>query len=403
MVVLEYCSRSAKGISDYMGFFEGGLRPLVQSVLTHDNPLYVQYYVTARCNLRCEQCNVIFANGDQEECSIEQVGAIARNLRQIGTSVVLLTGGEPFARSDLPEIAETFISEGVHPRLQTNGFASDSALRRLGEVGAHDISISLDSLKPDLQDKINGDFVNSWAKALEKVAIISEVFPSDSFCAFGCVLSPSNLDQIVPLIRFATEIGWWVSLVPAHQTTTHEPRSFATYDPSLVFNPEDFGRVAEVLNSVRLMKRAGFNLYDSDEYLDDIYRYVTGAPLRWRRRNENVCDSPNLYFAIQPNGDMAVCCDYRLSRRISVFDPDFPLQYQRRQMFDEVNQIARRCSGCMYGSFPEISISARYFKPMIERARLFLKPDRNVKLRRMSAAELASLATQLSTTSWKYE
>jgi len=111
-----------------MGFFEGGIKPLAASVLTHQQPLYVQYYVTARCNLRCQQCNIIYANGDQEECTLEQAKGIAKNLAAIGTSIVLLTGGEPFARADLPEIAKAFIDEGVHPRLQTNGFASDDAL-----------------------------------------------------------------------------------------------------------------------------------------------------------------------------------------------------------------------------------------------------------------------------------
>ena len=127
-----------------MGFFEGGIRPLISSVVTHRQPLYVQYYVTARCNLRCQQCNVIYANGDQEECSLDQAKAIAANLASIGTSIVLLTGGEPFARSDLPEIAEAFIREGIHPRIQTNGFASREQLERMVDAGVKDISISLD-------------------------------------------------------------------------------------------------------------------------------------------------------------------------------------------------------------------------------------------------------------------
>ena len=74
-------------------FFEGGLAPLASSVLMRENPLYVQYYVTARWNLRCEQCNVIYANADQEEATTAQARAIAENLAAIGTSIVLLTGG----------------------------------------------------------------------------------------------------------------------------------------------------------------------------------------------------------------------------------------------------------------------------------------------------------------------
>jgi MoaA/NifB/PqqE/SkfB family radical SAM enzyme len=382
---------------EMMGFFEGGIRPLVSSVLTHRQPLYVQYYVTARCNLRCQQCNVIYANGDQEECSLDQAKAIAANLAKIGTSIVLLTGGEPFARSDLPEIAEAFIKQGIHPRIQTNGFASQKQLERMVEVGVKDISISLDSLSPGLQETINGGVEDSWHRALEKVVEINEIFPPDAFCAFGCVLAPSNIDQVPGIVKFATEIGWWVSLVPAHQSSPRSPRSFATYDRQLVFAESDYPKVQTVLQSVHDLKQDGYNLYDSDEYLKDIYRYITRNPITWRRRNQNVCDAPNLYFAIQPNGDMSVCCDYRLSTKYPVWDPKFPDQYAQQLMNDEAHEVAKACSGCMYGSFPEITISARYFKPMFQRAVLFATDNGQRSLKKVSFKELLDLASQFNT------
>lgn len=379
-----------------MKFFEGGYLPLVASVVTHSRPIYVQFYLTARCNLRCVQCNVIYSNGDQEECTLTQIREIAKNLKRIGTSIVLLTGGEPFARVDLPEIVSAFVEAGIHPRLQTNGFATLDALKSVVAAGARDISISLDSLVPSTQDSINGGFDGTWGDALETVARVNQTFPTDSFCAFGTVLSPMNFQEIPSIVKFATEIGWWVSLVPAHQSPPHEPRSFATYDVSLRFERNDFNGLREVIKEVKDLRKSGFNLYDSDEYLDDIVRYVTGDPIRWRRRNEGLCDSPNLYFAIQPNGRMAVCCDYRLDTSFSVFDSEFPDRYLNEEMFDEAREIARRCSGCMYGSFPEITISARYLRPMIDRLRLFSAPNTN-RHRPMSRAEIESIAAGFRT------
>src|SRR5450631_1088795 len=97
----------------YSKFFEGGIPRLAASVVTKDSPAYVQFYVTARCNLTCEQCNVIYANADQEEATTDQCRKIAENLARIGTSVVLLTGGEPFVRKDIVEIAKAMIDHGV--------------------------------------------------------------------------------------------------------------------------------------------------------------------------------------------------------------------------------------------------------------------------------------------------
>jgi MoaA/NifB/PqqE/SkfB family radical SAM enzyme len=378
-------------------FFEGGITRLAASALTKHSPAYVQFYVTARCNLACEQCNVIYANADQEECTTDQAKAIAENLAKIGTSVVLLTGGEPFVRKDLGEIAAAMIANGIHPRFQTNGLATRQRLEEMVKVGAQDISISLDSVLPDVQDTINGGMESSWERAIRTISNVNEVWPEQSFCALGCVLAPRNIDHIESVIRFATAIGWWVSLVPAHQTSLTEPRSFSTFDSSLKFKPEDYPRVKAVLERVKYLRDVEkLNIYDSDEYLDDIYRFVTGQPLLWRRRNGGVCDSPNLYFAIQPNGDMAVCCDYRMPKSYPVFAPEFPDWYRSERLQDDAHRIASRCSGCMYGSFPEITISARYFIPMIHRARLFLLDGTKRKLQKLSAESMMELARDIA-------
>ncbi len=379
-----------------MKFFEGGVSRLAASALTKDNPAYVQFYVTARCNLTCEQCNVIYANADQEEASLDECRRIAVNLAKIGTSVVLLTGGEPFARADIVEIAQVMIGNGVHPRLQTNGLASREKLERMVSIGALDISVSLDTLVPSLQDTINGDFDNSWTRAIKTIATINEIFPRHSFAALGCVLAPRNLEHIPSIIKFATEIGWWVSLVPAHTAARNEPRSFSTFDGALQFRPDQYPRIREILNEAKSLRDNGLNLYDSDEYLDDIYRFITGQPIQWRRRNGGVCDSPNLYFAIQPNGDMAVCCDYRLPQSLPVYADDFPEKYRDVQVRSQVKAIARRCSGCMYGSFPEISISMRYLRPMLHRASIFLTQSVKRDLKPLSSDEMTQLAYTLA-------
>lgn len=378
-----------------MKFFEGGSVKLAASVLTKDSPAYVQFYVTARCNLTCEQCNIIYANADQEEATTEQCYRIAENLGKIGTSVVLLTGGEPFARKDIVEIAKAMMDNGVHPRLQTNGLASRKKLEEMSRIGAHDISISLDSVIPDVQDTVNGGFKNSWLRAINTIATVNELFPPKSFSALGCVLAPRNFEHVPAIIEFATEIGWWVSLVPAHATSPDEPRSFSTYDPSLRFPLDLYPRVHAVLEKAKSLRNAGYNLYDSDEYLDDIYRFVTGEPVQWRRRNGGVCDAPNLYFAIQPNGDMAVCCDYRLPQSYPVYAPEFPKLYRDRVLRQQAYDVARRCSGCMYGSFPEISITSRFFKPMLSRADLFLGDGDKRQLKPLTAEQMIEAAQDI--------
>jgi MoaA/NifB/PqqE/SkfB family radical SAM enzyme len=365
---------------------------LARSLITKDQPIYVQYYVTARCNLACEQCNIIYANADVPEGTTQQAVAIARNLGKIGVSVVLLTGGEPFARKDLPQIVKALSDAGIHVRIQTNGLASREALAACVESGANDISISLDSLEPGTQDAINGGFENSWTRAIRTICWVNELFPADAFAAFGCVIAPRNFAHVPDVIRFATEIGWWVSLVPAHTAPAESPMGFRTYDPALRFTPALLERVAPVLDQVEKMRDEGYNLYDSDAYLADMRRFIKGQPVQWRDRNAGVCDSPNLYFAIRPDGNMAVCCDWRMRSTVPVYAPDFPERYHDRTLRQEVHEIASACPGCLFGSFPEITISARYLTTMVKRIMLFNAPSRKRQLIRMPESEMFARA-----------
>ena len=379
-----------------MGIFEGGTLKLARSLLTKNRPAYVQFYVTARCNLACEQCNIIYANADQAEATTDECELIAQNLNLIGTSVVLLTGGEPFARKDLHLIAKSFLDNDIHPRIQTNGFASEIRLKEIENIGAKDISISLDSLNPDLQDKINGDMKNSWLRAIKAITNVNQIFPKDAFCAFGCVMSPNNLNQIIPLIEFATEIGWWVSLVPAHVSKSHHPRGFRTYDKSLLFKEDDLKIAKNLIEKIKSMKKEGFNLYDSDEYLDDIYRFISKDKIKWREKNSNVCDSPNLYFAILPSGVVAPCCDFRLNSKIFVQDKNFSEVYFSKGFREETFDVVKDCSGCMYGSYPEISISARYPKPLIDRTKLFVLSNMNKLNKNITFEKALDLSDKIS-------
>ena len=365
---------------------------LAKAALFQDAPVYVQFYVTARCNLTCEQCNIIYANSDVRECTIDEVKRIADNFAKMGVAIVLLTGGEPFARKDLPEIIHAFESRGVHVRMQTNGFATEDQIARAVEAGGKDISISLDSLQPAMQDKINGDFNESWHQALKAMALFTKYLPKEgSFASLGCVLQPQNMGDIEDVVRFGSAISWFTSLVPAHVSDYAHPMGFRTFDQALRFRTDELPVVDAVIERVRQMREGGFLLFDSNQYLDDIKRFVRNEATTWRSRNNNVCDSPNLYFALLPNGEFAPCCDHRLGNSYPAYDSEFPRIYRSKAWREEVAQVTRPCSGCMYGSYPEMTISMRFMAAKFQRIGTFLTspPAKNWPLTYEQLVELA--------------
>lgn len=365
-----------------------------KSFVFKKSPLYVQFYITARCNLACEQCNIIYSDAKHQEMHIEQIKKVAKNLKKIGVNIVLLIGGEPFVRKDIHEIVRVFTELNIHVRMQTNGIASEKQLYECVRAGGKDISISLDTLEPRLQDEINGGFNKSWSRAINTISNVSKIFPDNATAFFNSVIMPKNLKDIIKVIKFATKIGWGVSLVPVHTTTPHNPMGYRTldYKNQVTFKEDSEAEIKKLVKDLKQIKK-NYNLYDSDEYLDDVQNFLLKKPLKWRNRNDNTCDSPNLYFAISPSGTLKTCCDFEALENFYVYEDNFPELYFSGKIQEIVYPITKNCGGCMYGSYPEITITARYLKSFFERLKYFnYKPP---KLKKLDNIELQKIANEI--------
>jgi len=348
---------------------------MAKAILTKNSPFYVQFYISKNCHLKCKMCNIVEANQDLKPFDLDKIELIAANLNKIGVGVVLLTGGEPFLRKDISEIVRIFKSKNLDVRMQTAGLIErKETIETCVQNGARDINVSIDSLDEHLSDYING-VDGSWRKAISSISFISKTFPQkDSVCALGCVLSKYTIDEIEPVLDFATKIGWWLSLVPVHITQADNPMNFRGYDKYFQFQEEDFEKVELLIKKLKEKKRKGYNLFDSDDYLDSIIHFVkTGSP-NWR--HNGICDSPNLYFVILPDGSFAPCCDYRFPDKIFIYDDNFPKIYKSKEFRKKVKLITSKCSGCNFGSFPEMTLSARSLNTISERLKLQFKADK---------------------------
>jgi len=364
-----------------------------KSFVFKKSPLYVQFYITARCNLACEQCNIIYSDAKHQEMNIDQINKVAENLKKIGVNIVLLIGGEPFIRKDIDKIVKAFTSRNIHVRMQTNGIATEKQLKSCVDYGGKDISISLDTLEPSLQDEINGGFKKSWTRAINTISNVSNIFPENSTAFFNSVIMPKNLNQIIKVIKFATKIGWGVSLVPVHVSTPDHTMGYRTldYDNNVTFDKSNESEIKELIVKLKKIKK-DYNLYDSDEYLDDVEKFLLNKPVDWRKKNNDICDSPNLYFAISPSGSLKTCCDYEATKNIFVYGDDFPDLYHSGKIQEIVYPITKSCNGCMYGSYPEITITARYVKAFFERIKYFnYKPP---KIKKLSNEQLQLIALE---------
>lgn len=366
---------------------------MLKAIVMKNSPFYVQFYVSKSCHLQCAMCNIVNANRDLKPFTNNRITAIADNLVKIGAGVVLLTGGEPFLRNDIDEIVKVFKQRKLDIRLQTAGlYEARDKIAKCVEYGARDINVSIDSLNEELSDRINGR-KGSWRNALKTIAFISQVFPRrDSVCALGCVLSPYNIDEIESLLDFASRIGWWLSLVPAHITEPGHSMNFRGSDINFQFSKNDYQKVQRLIANLKRKKREGFPIFDSDDYLDSIVKFISTGTPNWR--HNGICDSPNLYFAILPDGQFAPCCDFRLNDAPFVYDPDFPHIYRSLKFREKVKMITQSCPGCNFGSFPEMTLSARSSKTLYDRIKLQARVKMQ-GIKPISESEIFSMAEDI--------
>jgi len=98
-------------------------------------PLELIFFVTGRCTFRCKHCFLQeFTTDANTDISLDAVDRLAFDLPNL--MVLMLTGGEPFLRQDLPEIVSIF-SEKSRPRvisIATNGFLTDRIVASVTEI-----------------------------------------------------------------------------------------------------------------------------------------------------------------------------------------------------------------------------------------------------------------------------
>lgn len=138
---------------------------------------YIRISVTDRCNLRCTYCmpeKGTLSVPHKEILSYEEIIDLAGIFASLGIDKIKLTGGEPLVRKNLSFLVSGLKQvPGIHQvTLTTNGMLLYEQMDKLVSAGIDGINISLDTLNPQLFEKItrrNGlaDVLLGFHKALE--------------------------------------------------------------------------------------------------------------------------------------------------------------------------------------------------------------------------------------------
>lgn len=118
----------------------------------------IMLHITSLCDYSCPVC---FADSNYKRDREPTIEDIKRTLPDIHGNEkpgVVIIGGEPTLRDDLPDIIRIIKKKGYYPRLSTNGnkLANREYLKELKDAGLEWIILQFDGLSDEIYKKLRG-------------------------------------------------------------------------------------------------------------------------------------------------------------------------------------------------------------------------------------------------------
>ena len=261
-------------------------------------PLIMAYFLTFRCNLRCEYC-IEEENLDSityPELNTEQTIKILKLVRT-GVPSIAFSGGEPLLRDDIITIVQEARALGFKPiSLFTNALYLPQREAILKYIDF--LQISLDTMDDARQDKIFGvnkkglsheikDIIKYYAKKQDK-----ENFQIN----LNSVINPYTINDIPALYSYTKGMGLRLTVCP--QLKEGQPI------PSLIHNRD----YISLMEQIRYWKRNDSTILDTEEFLKHIQTF------------EPYKCYPFLTPRIYPNGELIAPCPIYKKVRINLMN-----------------------------------------------------------------------------------
>lgn len=123
-------------------------------------PLFVNFLITNRCNLKCRHCFIPFSNrSSRDELNREEIKELIRQLKEAKVFNIDIGGGEPLIRDDFFDVMEIIFQTKIRiGALNTNGtLITRDVAKKLAKYNIGVYIVSLDGSTPEIYGKMRGD------------------------------------------------------------------------------------------------------------------------------------------------------------------------------------------------------------------------------------------------------
>lgn len=276
-----------------------GWNILAAHLLRQRRPIFVGFYITNRCNLRCTYCFVNidnrFDNPVRSGFSKEEVFKIIDELYSMGTRWIFLLGGEPLLHPDVQAIVRYIVRKGILLHILTNGTLIEQKIDEIEE--ADGVCVSLDGGE-ESTDKMRG--VGTFHKALKGIEI---ALSRGMQVRVHAVLNKYSLGEMEMLAELARKMRVTITIAPPNYLGSSD-------DPSLQVTAEEY---RDFYRRYRKLKERGYPIGNSYYSIDkalhwpvDYHEFIKPGE-RFPAYKTLPCVIGNMHGCIDAEGTMFNC------------------------------------------------------------------------------------------------
>ncbi len=168
-------------------------------------PRLVAWEITRSCNLSCVHCRAAAEYGPYEgELNTEKALNLLDEISEVGSPIIILTGGEPLMRPDIFEVAKYGTDKGLKMVMAPNGtLITEETAKKMADSGIKRISISIDGATKEKHDDFRG-VKGAYDAAMNGIRLAKE---AGIEFQINTTISKMNYKEIPRILELAEKLG----------------------------------------------------------------------------------------------------------------------------------------------------------------------------------------------------
>ena len=305
-------------------------------------PSSVQMAITYKCNLKCLHCDIWKCKKVEELETTQWIESLRKLKNWLGPFRLDISGGEPFLREGLFDIIDFCNENEIQTVVTTNAtLLKTETIKNLSQIKSLTLNISIDGLSPDIHDYLR----NSKGTYYKVMDALLEFKKNGRACyiTMATILMGYNMYEILPLMkkvivdRLADAINF-----QALDHNFHASYYAAWFKENKLWPAADKKEIfLNVMDALIRLKKAGVPIYNSIEQLTLMRGYFNDPEQSIKAK----CNTGNVNFIINPNGDVLLCWNMKPIGNIINESPEkiwlSPLAEKAREKISECNRTCR--------------------------------------------------------------